>query len=182
MRILGIDPGSRATGFGVVDRFEGGVQHVCHGTLRPPQRATLSARLSFLYNGLRDITGKNAPDAAVVEQVFVASSVRSALVLGHARGIVLAALGAAGLPVIEISARQVKKAVVGTGAATKAQVQSMVARLLGLDRAPSSDAADALAAAIAVAHAGRLASLGPALRSRRSRSYRSARLAARRSP
>ena len=180
MRILGIDPGSRVTGFGVVERSQSGVAHVVHGTLRPPRSGALSDRLGFLYQGIRDIVRANTPDAAVVEQVFVASSARSALVLGHARGVALAALASEQLAVSEISARQVKKAVVGNGAATKAQVQSMVAILLELEVRPASDAADALAAAIALAHAGRLASLQPPLRRRRRRP-RPTRFASRRS-
>lgn len=166
LRVLGVDPGSRVTGYGVVectasagrDPDEGGaarsLRHVAHGTLRPPDGASLAERLGFLYEGIAEIIDRHAPGQVVVEQVFVSTSVRSALVLGQARGAVLAAAGGAGLGVDELSARQVKKAVVGTGAATKGQVQAMVSRLLGLDRHPAQDAADALAAAICRAHAG----------------------------
>ncbi len=159
MRVLGIDPGSSATGFGVVERAEGRLLHVAHGTLRPPRGAQLAQRLRFLHDGVVEVARNHAADAAVVEQVFVSSSVRSALVLGQARGAVLAALAGAGLPVSELSAREVKKAVVGTGAATKLQVQDMVARLLALESKPASDAADALAAAICRLHEGPLAAL-----------------------
>jgi crossover junction endodeoxyribonuclease RuvC len=161
MRVLGIDPGSHATGFGVVDRRDGHVVHVTHGTLRVPRTAALPERLALLYAGLADVLRDHRPDHAVVEQVFVSHSARSALVLGQARGAALAALGAAGIPVSELSAREVKKAVVGTGAASKPQVQAMVARILSLDARPRVDAADALAAAICRAHAGPLADLGP---------------------
>ncbi len=159
MRVLGIDPGSTATGFGVVERVDGRVIHVAHGTLRPPRGASLASRLSFLHSSISQTIRQHEPDLGVVEKVFVAASPHSALVLGQARGAVLAALAAGGLEVGELAAREVKKAVVGTGAASKAQVTSMVARLLDLDDEPQSDAADALAVAICRAHMGRLAGL-----------------------
>lgn len=174
LRIIGIDPGSRATGYGVVECRDGRVVHVAHGTLRPSAGAALSDRLADLYRRLAEVVGRESPDAAVVEQVFVAANARSALVLGQARGTALAALGAAGVPVFELAPRAIKNAVVGTGAASKAQVQSMVMRLLGLEKPPASDAADALAAAICQAHVGRLAGL--AGRGRRRRGLRSASL------
>ncbi len=181
MRILGIDPGSRATGYGVVERSEAGIAHVAHGTVRPPAHATLPDRLHFLYQALRDVAQRYAPDLAVVEQVFVALSARAALVLGQARGVAVAALAAGGLAVNEIAARQAKKAVVGTGAASKAQVQEMVQRLLDLERRPGSDAADALAAAIAYAHSGRLGGLAAFPRRGRRRQVSIGRSALRRS-
>ncbi|MCZ6785020.1 MAG: crossover junction endodeoxyribonuclease RuvC [Proteobacteria bacterium] len=170
MRVLGVDPGSTVTGFGLVDRTDGTIRHVAHGTLRPPRTAALADRLAFVYDGIAQVARQHAPDAAVVEQVFFANSARSALVLGQARGVALAALAAASLRVGEVSAREVKKAVVGTGAASKLQVQRMVARLLGLDTIPASDAADALAAAI---HQAR--SFGRPGRPRRGRARRSTR-------
>jgi crossover junction endodeoxyribonuclease RuvC len=169
MRILGIDPGSTATGFGVVDRAAGDLRHVAHGTLRPPRRAPLAERLAWLQRGLVHVIARHEPDLAVVERVFVAASPRSALVLGAARGVVLATLAGAGLALHEYAAREVKQAVVGTGAAEKRQVQLMVQRLLGLSRVPARDASDALAAAICHAHAGRLATLSVSSRLRRRR-------------
>lgn len=154
MRILGIDPSSVATGFGVIDRVDGRLHHVAHGVLRPPRAAALPERLAFLQRGLTEVIQSHRPDLGVVERVFVARSPHAALVLGQARGIALAALALAGLPVHELAPRQIKQAVVGQGGAEKRQVQTMVRRLLGLSRTPATDAADALAAAIGQAHAG----------------------------
>lgn len=173
MRILGIDPGSNVTGYGVVERTDTGLVHLGHGTLRPARGQPLPLRLAAIQAALSDLIQSYAPDVAIVEQVFVASSPRSALILGQARGVVLATLAAGGVPVEECSAREVKQAVVGTGAAAKAQVQSMVKRILELEHLPSQDAADALAAAISRAHRGKLAELAPGARRRRSRSRRS---------
>ena len=167
MRILGIDPGSAVTGFGVVERAEGRVVHVAHGTVRALPRAPLAARLAGLYRDIADVIELHRPDVAVVEQIFVAASPRSALVLGQARGAALAAIAARGLGVAELTASQIKQSVAGSGRASKHQVQRMVKRLLDLDRTPASDAADALAAAIAHAHAARLSALGVAPRARR---------------
>jgi len=169
MRILGIDPGSNVTGYGVVDTQLGGrASHVAHGTLRPARSAPLAGRLATIQAGLREVIHLHAPNLAVVEQVFVSASARSALVLGQARGAALAELGAAGIVVEELAPRQIKLAVAGSGAAGKAQVQAMVQRLLGLDRQPAQDAADALAAALCRAHQGRLAGAGARRGGRRS--------------
>jgi crossover junction endodeoxyribonuclease RuvC len=161
MRILGIDPGSSATGFGVVERRGADVVHVAHGVIRP-RGAGLSARLGELHASVLAVLDLHEPEVAAVEQVFVAASPRSALVLGQARGAVLCALGRAGLPVREYAASQVKRAVTGDGRAAKVQVQRMVRRLLALDGAPRPDAADALAVALHHARAGRLGGLGVA--------------------
>ena len=160
MRILGIDPGSAVTGYGVVEREGAQLLHVAHGTLRPPRSGSLALRLARIQAGIREIIEAHEPDVAVIEQVFVrANNPRSALVLGQARGAALAALGAAGLAVAEVTPQEVKSAVVGVGNATKDQVQRMVKRLLSLGDIPAQDAADALAAAICRAHQGRLAGL-----------------------
>ena len=155
MRILGIDPGSAAMGFGVVDWNAGEHTHVVHGTLRPPRSLNMAGRLSFLYEGIRAVIHDHEPDAAAVEQVFVSVSPRSAMVLGQARGAALAAVGASGILLAEYSASQIKQSTTGNGRAAKAQVQDMIRRLLGLDRVPGSDAADALAAAICHARVAR---------------------------
>lgn len=165
MRVLGVDPGSSATGFGLIERKGGVIQHLRHGVLRPPRGADLAARLHFLHRELLAIVALEAPEIAVVEQVFIAANPRSALILGQVRGAILASLGAAGVRVVELAARQVKKAVTGSGAADKAQMQMMVARLLSLDAPPPADAADALALAFTYAGAGPLAELP--IRSRR---------------
>ena len=162
MRILGIDPGSSVTGYGVVERAAGKLVHVAHGALRPPRNVSLAFRLDHLYRAVADVIARHEPDCAAVEQVFVAVSPRSALVLGQARGAILAAVAAAGLPVSEYAPTRIKRSVTGNGRANKQQVKLMVRRLLALDRLPVSDAADALAAAISHANAGRLESLGVA--------------------
>ena len=170
MRVLGIDPGSGVTGFGVVERVGSEVRHRVHGTLRPGRGVPLPERLARLLRGLSEVIEVHAPEVVVVEKVFVAASPRSALVLGQARGVALAAAAARSLPVHEYAPSQIKQAVVGSGAASKLQVQAMVKTLLALPRLPASDAADALAAAICHAHAGRLgALLDGELRSGRSR-------------
>jgi len=162
MRILGIDPGSSVTGYGIVERRDGRLVHVAHGTVRPPGSAPLASRLDHLYRTVAEVIARHAPDSVVVEQVFVAASPRSALVLGQARGAILAAVAAGGLPVNEYAPARIKRSVTGNGRANKRQVKFMVKRLLALDRLPANDAADALAAAITHANAGRLDSLGVA--------------------
>lgn len=162
MRILGVDPGSSVTGFGVIERAAAGRRgfvHVAHGTLRTPPGAALPQRLESIRLRLCEVVAEHAPDVAVVERVFVHANVRSALVLGQARGVVLAALASGGLHIEEVSPREVKKAVTGSGDADKAQVKQMVAKLLGLAIEPASDAADALALALHRAQTGRLAGL-----------------------
>lgn len=182
MRILGIDPGANATGFGVVEESGARVRHVAHGVLRPPRGASLTERLSLIHAGVLRIVQEHAPQLAAVERVFVAANSRSALVLGQARGVILAALGSAGVPVSELAAREIKQAVAGFGGAAKADVQAMVVRILGLEAKPPQDAADALAAAVCQAHAGKLASLGWGGGSQRRRARRSLRAVARRCP
>jgi crossover junction endodeoxyribonuclease RuvC len=152
LRILGIDPGTNATGYGVVERDGSRLRHVAHGTLRPRRALPMAARLASIHAGLADLIARHQPSCVALERIFVAASPRSAIVLGQARGVALAAAGAAGLSVEEVAPQQVKLAVTGTGAADKAQVQAMVRRLLGLRSLPQADAADALAAAICRAH------------------------------
>jgi crossover junction endodeoxyribonuclease RuvC len=160
MRILGIDPGSQATGYGVIERDGNRLLHVAHGTVRP-RGTSAELRLHQLYAAILEVARHHEPDAAVVERVFVAHSARSALVLGQARGVALAALGSIGLGVTEYSPREIKLAVTGSGRADKRQVSLMVKRLLALDRVPETDhAADALAAAIGHAQSGALRALG----------------------
>jgi len=168
MRFLGIDPGSAVTGYGVVERDPSGVHHIAHGTIRTTAGTPLSARLAAVHGGVCAAVAEYAPAHAVVERVFVAANVRSALVLGQSRGAILAALGQTGVPVRELAAREIKKAVTGSGSADKKQIQAMVCRLLSLDRAPPQDAADALAMALCAAQMGRVAGfdLPPRRRSR----------------
>jgi crossover junction endodeoxyribonuclease RuvC len=157
MRILGVDPGSNATGVGLIDRHGSRVTHVHHAVLRPPSGAELSVRLDFLHRELAAVVDEFGPEVAIVERVFLASNPRSALVLGQARGALLACLGSAGVRVAEIAAREAKKAITGAGGADKQQMQMMVTRLLGLEKVPATDAADALA--LALSHSGGLADL-----------------------
>lgn len=181
MRILGIDPGLVATGFGVVEHAGGALVHVVHGTVRPPRSSPLAVRLHYLYHALSQVIEQHRPDAVAIEQVFVAASPFAALVLGQARGALLAAVAAGGLPVTEYTPSQIKQGVAGSGAAPKPQVQAMVRRILSLERAPS-DAADALAAAIRHAHEPRLARLGVIGRARRRRQPRRFAVVPRRAP
>ena len=148
MRILGIDPGTNATGYGVVERDGARLAHVAHGVIRPLRAQSMAARLAEIHAGVVALIARHEPSFVAIEQIFVAASGRSAIVLGQARGVALAAIGAAGLPFDEIAPQQIKLAVTGTGAAEKSQVQAMVRRLLALDALPVRDAADALAAAI----------------------------------
>jgi crossover junction endodeoxyribonuclease RuvC len=156
LRILGIDPGLQTTGFGVVDVQGVHLTYVASGTIRTAEaaRGDLPARLKIIFDGVREVIERYAPTCASAEIVFVNVNPQSTLLLGQARGAALAALVAAGLPVSEYTALQMKKAVVGHGQARKEQVQQMVMRLLALPGAPRRDAADALGIAIAHAHAG----------------------------
>ncbi len=148
--MLGVDPGTAATGYGVVARPDAGPARLVEcGVVRPPARAALAGRIAVIHEELAAIIARHRPDALAVETVFVAHNPRSALILGHARGVILLAAEQAGVAVAEYAPRQVKQAVVGAGAASKHQVGKMVARLLRLARAPEpADAADAVAVAL----------------------------------
>ena len=151
MRILGIDPGLRCTGWGVIDFNQGRLQHIANGAIRPDPRASDADRLIAIYQELLSVIADTDPDIAAIEEIFLAKSARSALRLGMARGVGILACGTARILISEIAARAVKKAVVGTGGASKEQVQEMVVRLLQV-RAENADAADALAIAIAASN------------------------------
>lgn len=152
MRILGIDPGLRVTGFGVIDADGTRLRYVASGVIRVPG-GSLPPRLKSIHDGIADVVAEYRPGSAVAEIVFVNVNPQSTLLLGQARGAAITALVARGLPVHEYTALQVKQAVVGYGRAAKSQVQHMVQRLLSLPGVPSTDAADALACAICHAHA-----------------------------
>ncbi len=154
LRILGIDPGLRSTGFGVVDKSGNALVYVASGCIKTDAEGTLPQRIKTILDGLVEIIATYQPRQAAVEIVFVNVNPQSTLLLGQARGAAISALVTAGLPVAEYTALQVKQAVVGHGKAAKEQVQQMVARLLKLPGIPSADAADALACAIAHAHGG----------------------------
>ena len=154
LRILGIDPGLRSTGFGVIDKTGNKLAYVASGCVKTDAEGSLPQRIKTILDGLVEIIATYRPQQAAVEIVFVNVNPQSTLLLGQARGAAIAALVTANLPVAEYSALQVKQAVVGHGKAAKEQVQAMVARLLALPGNPSADAADALACAIAHAHGG----------------------------
>ncbi len=151
LRVLGIDPGSRLTGFGVVELGAGAVRYVASGCVRLPP-GDLAARLKLIYDGVGEVIATYRPHALAIEKVFLARNPNSALVLGHARGAAICAAVNAQLPVSEYTALQIKRAVVGKGHAHKNQVQHMVRTLLRLNGTPQADAADALACGICHLH------------------------------
>ncbi len=153
MRILGIDPGLRITGFGVLEKSGHRLAYITSGCIRTPD-ADLPARLKVILDGLVEVIAQCKPHQIAVEKVFVNINPQSTLLLGQARGTAICAAVLHGLPVAEYTALQVKQAVVGNGLARKEQVQEMVKRLLSLSGPPSPDAADALACAICHAHGG----------------------------
>lgn len=153
IRILGLDPGLRRTGWGVIDCAGARISHVAHGVIAPKDTLPFSERLLCLFTEIEAVLTTWAPHEAAVEETFMNSNAQSALKLGHARAMAMIVPARAGLPVAEYAATVVKKAVVGTGGADKAQVGWMVARLLPTAGKTASDAADALAVAIAHAHA-----------------------------
>jgi crossover junction endodeoxyribonuclease RuvC len=162
LRILGLDPGLRKTGWGVVSVEGARLTHVAHGVIAPKDSLAFSERLLILFDAIAAVIELHQPDEAAVEETFMNTNPQSALKLGHARACCLIAPARAGLSVAEYAATVVKKAVVGTGGADKAQVGFMIRRLLPTAGETTTDAADALAVAIAHAHA------------RRARTYRGA--------
>lgn len=152
MRVMGVDPGSRITGWGVVSGAASAVHCDAYGAIRPPgakSSAAIPARLLFVYRELLRVMAQARPDVVAVESVFHAANSRSALILGHVRGVVLLAAAELDLPLVECSPLEVKKAVAGYGRADKQQVQTMVRTLLNLQEPPEPyDAADALAVAL----------------------------------
>jgi len=151
LRILGIDPGSRATGYGVITKNGNRLYYVTCGVIRLGNKYAFNDRLKVIFDGLCQVIETHKPVIAAVEDVFVAANPRTALKLGHARGVAVLAALHNGLKVYDYTPRMVKQAVVGYGNADKQQVQQMVRVLLQLSAPPSSDAADALA--VAMCHA-----------------------------
>ncbi len=154
MRVLGVDPGTLTSGYGIVAEEDHKLFHVASGGISPSAKQPFPKRLKKIYEELEKIIEKYRPHAVVVEDLFVSKNMKSALKLGHARGVAILAAMNAGLPVYEYAPLEVKQAVVGNGHAEKEQVQDMVQRLLKLSGSPSPDAADALACAICHAHGG----------------------------
>jgi crossover junction endodeoxyribonuclease RuvC len=177
VRIFGIDPGSIRTGYGCVETNGSRHRLVTCGVLSAPGRASFPQKLQFIHDGLARLIAAAAPECVAIENLFHARNVRSALVLGHARGVAVLAAVEAGLPVVEYAPSEIKLAVSGYGRAEKAQLQQMVKLLLGLDTAPSPhDAADALAVAICHAHMHRAPATAARRQPRHLRSWRYAKL------
>ena len=153
IRILGLDPGLRRTGWGVIVTDGARLSHIAHGVIAPKDSLPFAQRLLHLFNAITEVLETHRPDEAAVEETFMNNNAQSALKLGHARAMALLVPARAGLPVGEYAAKVVKKAVVGTGGADKDQVAFMIARLLPTAGPTTADAADALAVAIAHAHA-----------------------------
>ena len=156
MLIIGLDPGLGTTGWGIVAKSGSRLSHVANGQVKTDPKAPLAERLVTLDRELTDVILAHRPDTSAVEEVFVNTNPQSTLKLGQARGVCLLALARAGLPVAEYATRLVKKALVGTGGADKAQVQAMLRVLLPGVKLAGADAADALAVAICHAHMARL--------------------------
>ena len=149
LRVLGIDTSLRGTGLGIVEEAGGGrVRGLAYDVLRNPPGRPLSGCLVHIQDELKRVLADYHPDVVAIEGVYIARFAKTALILGHARGVVVAACAAEGIPVFEYAPRRVKQAIVGYGAATKEQMQAMVARQLGLGSVPPEDAADALALAL----------------------------------
>jgi crossover junction endodeoxyribonuclease RuvC len=160
MRIIGVDPGSTVTGYGIVEEVNNQLCHVASGRVVPSSRMDFHHRLKIIYEELEKVIASYEPTVMAVEDLFIARNIKSALKLGHARGVAILAGLNAELPIAEYSPLEVKKALVGYGRAHKVQVQEMVRILLGLGAPPNTDTADALAVAICHLHccqgAGRL--------------------------
>ena len=162
IRILGLDPGLRRTGWGIVAIDGARLIHIAHGVIAPSAALLFPRRLLALFDGVTAIIALHAPDEAAIEETFMTANGASTLKLGHARAAAMLAPAKAGLEVAEYAAKVVKKAVVGTGGADKAQVAFMIARLLPTAGSPTADAADALAVAITHAHARTARNFGAA--------------------
>lgn len=155
MRVLGIDPGSRNTGLGIVESTAGGIRSVVYRRIKMGSEP-LPLRLGQIYQGVHEIIAEFNPDCVAIEQVFMAANAKSALVLGQARGSAICSAIMMERAVSEYSALQIKRAVVGSGNAKKEQVQHMVRALLGLTQTPQADEADALACAICHIHTAQI--------------------------
>lgn len=152
MRIIGIDPGLRRTGYGVIEVQGSHLQYVASGTIVVPTNLELAQRLNTIFSALQELISTHQPTQSAIEKVFVNVNPHTTLLLGQARGAALCSLAFQALPVYEYTALQIKKTVVGQGHAAKEQIQTMVRYLLQLDGEPAPDAADALACAVCHAH------------------------------
>ncbi len=160
MIVLGIDPGTAITGYGLVREEDGQAVALAYGAITTPSDLSLPDRLKLLQRGLAAVIDQHQPDQSAVEQLFFNKNVRTALAVGHARGVVLLTLAQANIPVYEYTPLEVKLAVTGNGRADKVQVQQMVTLLLSLSKIPKpDDVADALAIALCHLHSARLTTL-----------------------
>ncbi len=159
MRVLGLDPGLLHTGWGIIDVEGNALRHVANGAVSPPSGDTMAKRLTAIFEAVQAVIAEYEPEVAAIEETFVNKNPSSTLKLGLARGSAMVAAATTGLPVHEYAARLVKKSVVGTGAADKAQIGMMIGILLPGARPSSEDAADALA--VAICHAHHAATSGP---------------------
>jgi crossover junction endodeoxyribonuclease RuvC len=148
LRVLGIDPGSIVTGYGVVEKARSGLRHIVHGEIRPGKGAILSSCLQTICDGLQEVIRQSAPGALAIEEIFYGKNVKSLIRQGHVRGVAIWTGKHMGIPVYEYSPLEIKKAIVGYGRAEKTQVQKMAKAILQLPELPPPDAADALAVAI----------------------------------
>lgn len=172
MRVLGIDPGSRITGYGIVEQDGNRLLHVDNGAIFTDSAKDFAGRLKCIFDGLLQVIDLYCPEQVAIENIFFASNAQSALKLGQARGAAIVAAVHAGLPVAEYTALQVKQAVVGCGKAEKGQVQKMLKALLGLPEVAQADASDALAVAVCHINSFGLASKITPAGSRRATSWR----------
>jgi crossover junction endodeoxyribonuclease RuvC len=148
MKVLGIDPGSNITGYGLIENGPRGLTGKAFGEIRSPRGGTFSGRLLKIHREMSELIDSHEPDAVAMEEIFFGKNVQSLIKQGHARGVAILAAVQRGIPIFEYSPTQIKLAVVGYGLAGKGQVQSMVKLILGLSETPSLDASDALAIAI----------------------------------
>ena len=145
-RVIGVDPGLNITGFGILDYKGGDVKVVAYGTIKPPAKESLPNRLEYLNSHMTELIEKFEPHAMAIEDTFFSQNVKSALLLGQARGVLLLAAASRGIPSVDYAPRKVKQSVVGNGAADKKQVKYMVQQILKMDKPPKSlDVSDALA-------------------------------------
>ena len=157
MRVLGIDPGTMVTGYGVVDDINGKLSHVTHGTIEGRRKDSFPDRLKLIFDGLNKVIEEYKPDSIALEEVFYGKSVKSAIKIGEARGIAILCTATANIPLAEYAPTVIKRAVVGSGNAQKVQVSEMVKVILALSEAPEKfDASDALAIAICHCHRSKL--------------------------
>ena len=148
MRVLGIDPGSHATGYGVIEKVDRDLHCVIYGEVKPPKKAGLSVCLTTVYDGIKEAIHHSNPDIMAIEDIFYGKNISSLIKQGHVRGVAILAGAQEGLSVFEYTPLEIKKAVTGYGLAEKIQIQIMVKKILRLKEMPSPDAADALAVAI----------------------------------